>query len=82
MTKQVERDFMGFNTFHHIKAKPVRDWNRMHTYMNIIGIKGFKIAGQYLDALGPKGRADVKQMMADVANNGLHSVRQEVYKHV
>lgn len=69
-------NFNGYELFHHIKNIPLRDYNRVNTYLNVIDRHGKEVGQKYLKKFNKKDQWAILIMMAQIADIGYEQYRR------
>ena len=69
-------NFNGYELFNHIKNIPLRDYNRVNTYLNVVDRHGKEVGQKYLKKFNRNDQLSILSMMGDIYETGYEQFRR------
>lgn len=69
-------NFNGYELFHHIKNTPLRNYNRVNTYLNVVDRHGKEVGQKYLKKFNRNDQWAILTMMAEIYKIGYTQFRR------
>lgn len=70
-------NFNGYELFHHVKNAPLRNYNRVNTYLNVVDRHGKEVGQKYLMKFNRNDKLAIFTMMAQIARTGYEQFRRD-----
>lgn len=69
-------NFNGYELFHHVKNTPLRNYNRVNTYLNVVDRHGKEVGQKYLKKFNRNDQWAILTMMAEIYKIGYEQFRR------
>lgn len=69
-------NFSGYDLFHHVKNTPLRNYNRVNTYLNVVDRHGKEVGQKYLKKFNRNDQWAILTMMAEIYEIGYVQFRR------